>query len=55
MKLAATVGYDKFYMNLKSSVAFVLNYGHMIVPWKMHAVWSCGMLSERAFGDVKKD
>ena len=28
LKLAATVGHDKFYFSLKSSVAFVLNDGH---------------------------
>ena len=28
INLAAMVGHDKFYFSLKSSVAFVLNYGH---------------------------
>ena len=46
---------DKFYKNPKSLVAFVLNYGQRSVPWKTHAGWSFGTLSERAFGDMKKD
>ena len=38
-KLFATVGHDKFYISLKSSVPVVLNYGHTSAS-DMHGVWS---------------
>ena len=48
---AATVTHDMFYFNLKSSVAFILNYGHMSISCKDTRTQSgqC-LLSEHAFG-----
>ena len=33
IKLAATVGNDKFYFSPKSSVAFILKYGHASISF----------------------
>ena len=57
IKLAATVGHDKFYFSLKSSVPVVLNYGHTSISCKTYArnlVSQC-LLFERAFGFDTKD
>ena len=36
IKLAATVGHNKFHFNPKFSVAFILNYGHKGISYKSH-------------------
>ena len=36
IKLAVTVSHDKFYLNPKLSVDFILNYGHTSVSYKTH-------------------
>ena len=42
IKLATstTLGDNKFYFSAKSSVAFILNYGHMNISCKTRTVWS---------------
>ena len=52
IKLAATVGHNKFYFNLKSSVPVILNYGHTSISCKTYVrslVSQC-LHPDRAFG-----
>ena len=56
IKVAATVGHDKFYFSLKSSVAFVLNYGHKSISCKTHvsSLWDVIDASQKLRHDVKQ-
>ena len=53
IKLAATVGHDKFCFSLKSSVPVVLNYGHASVSCTDGLVSQC-LLSERTLVSRQK-